>query len=402
MIEEIQDMITHGNIAHLIGEPCEICAQLEKEYKEQFIPKTIGLSYVSYWGDQVEDVACGHSIFLTDLILALDKKRYQIFALQKDLDEGAPLFQNFMVEKRDFAYGLQNFDDGFPELDILLLEWRWKIEGRNWMADGSKPPMDDYIRQEALLDHYCSVGTKVFILDTDYKLTKEDEERWPEAHILDLASKSKELSRKRTGVFWPFDMAQLTERVHCVHFPISDEHTNSYPVDPTFLISYIGNDYERDTQFKKYIGDVAELLGQGTVHVYGNWLKYPEKAVENYSKYPYVTFHPKVTKAHMEYIYSRSLCVPLLSKDDYAEHGQIAYRILEVMYNGGIPVGLKEFYNVEKYVIPELIVRSSEELVELIEKLSKQTARERVALWDKQINHFKYSAEEFINVLETI
>lgn len=366
--------------------------------------KTLGFSYVSYWGDQVEDVACGHSIFLPDLIFAAIKKNYKVFSLQEDLDKGNPEFKNFMVEKRQLAYNNIDhvFSSGLPQLDILLVEWRWKIPGRNWMEDGSTPPMKDYIRQQQLLEHYSKTNTKIFILDTDYKLTKEDEEAWPNAIILDLANRSKKLSRERTGVFWPFDMDQLKGREGCVHFPITMEENNTKPVDPNFLVSYIGNDYERDNQFKKYISDLAAMWTPGVIHVYGNWLKYPEKIIQNREKYPMVVFHPKVTKAEMEYIYSRSYCVPLLAKDDYAEHGQIAYRILEVMYNGGIPVGLKEFNGVEKYVIPELIVGSTKELADLLVKLIKQTKHERLEMWRKQINHFKYSAEEFINVLENL
>jgi len=369
--------------------------------------KNFGFSFVSYWGDQIEDIPCQHTIFLPDLVLALDKLGYKVYSMQEDLDKGKPRFQNYKVEERQKTYNMIEFTDTFPELDILLIEWRWKIPGRNWYRDGIDtsglfPPMMDYIRQTQLLDHYTNTNTKVFILDTDYKLTKEDEEKYPTAILLDLATNSKQLSRPRHGVFWPFNMDQLKEREYLVHAPYSFDQDNTYSLDPTYFLSYIGNDYERDAQFEKYIHQIAKKLPFGMVHVYGNWIKYPKKAQENWKKYFPIVFHPKVTKAHMEYIYSRSYCVPLLAKDDYAKHGQIAYRYLESMYNGTIPVGFKEFCGIEKYLIPELIVGTTDEFMVLIEKLDQQTHQERINLWKKQVNHFHYNAEEFVHELERL
>lgn len=361
--------------------------------------KSFGFSFVSYWGDQVEDIPCQHTIFLPDLIFALDRLGYKIYSMQEDLDSGNPRFQNYKVEERTQAYNMLEFTDKFPDLDILLIEWRWKIPGRNW-GDGAI--MNDYYRQIALLDYYTKTKTKVFILDTDYKLEKEDEEKYPTAILLDLATKPKYITRKRYGVFWPFDMDQLQDREYLVHEPFSFEHNNTYSLDPNHLISYIGNDYERDRQFNKYIYEVAKILPPGKVHVYGNWLKYPEKAAENMSKYYPIVFHPKVTKAHMEYIYSRSYCVPLLAKDDYATHGQIAYRYLESMYNGTLPVGFREFNKVYQYLIPELIVNNTKDFALLVEYLVNQTKEQRLNLWRKQINHFKYSAEVFVHELERL
>lgn len=361
--------------------------------------KNFGLSFVSYWGDQVEDIPCQHTIFLPDLIFSLDKLNYHVYSMQEDLDNGTPRFQNYKVEERKKAYSLVEFREDFPPLDILLIEWRWKIPGRNF---GEGAYMRDYYRQCALLDHYSKTKTKIFILDTDYKMTAEDEEEYPNAIILDLATNSKFLTRKRHGVFWPFNMEQLKDREYLVHAPFSFMHENIYSLDPNFLISYIGNDYERESQFNKYIYKVAKMLPEGTVHVYGNWLKYPGKSLQNMSKYYPVVFHPKVTKAHMEYIYSRTCCVPLLAKDDYAKHGQIAYRYLESMYNGTLPIGFREFSGVEKYLIPELIVETSNQFAELVEALRKQTREERLSLWRKQINHFHYSADEFVRMLEQL
>lgn len=365
--------------------------------------KTIGLSYFSYWGDQAKDPVCNDVIFHVDLVLELARRGYRVLSLQPDIDKGNPVFGDFLGDSRKEAWKINEFTPGTPQLDILFVQWRWKIPGRNWMEDGSKPPMMDYLRQEEILNYYHDkTDTKIFILDTDFKLTEEDERRYFKATILDISNKSKKLWSDRKSVFWPFNTKRILERKHLVRFPLQSEGENAYSLDPSNLISYIGNDYERENQFAKYIYEISKTLPPWTVHVYGNWLKYPAKAATNLKKYEGVVFHPKVTRDNFEYIYSRTLCVPLLSKDDYAEHGQMAYRILEVMYNGSIPVGLKEFYGIEKYVIPELIVGSIKEFEFLIEKLITQTPEERLALWEKQAKHFSYSAEEFVNVLERI
>lgn len=366
--------------------------------------KTIGLSYVSYWGDQVEDVACGHTIFLPDLIFALKESGYEkIYAMQDDLDDGEPEFKNYRVTDRLDAYNMQEFTKELPELDMLLVEWRWKMPGRNWFENGEAPEMNDYLRQHQILSHYHNnTDTKIIIWDTDHKLTKEDEEEWHRAEIIECSFRPKHLTRTRTSVFWPVDIQDYLLRDNTVHAPLSTTDKNTYPLDPNFIVSYIGNDYDRDEQLDKYIGGLCKLLPSGTIQLYGNWLKYPSKIMGYTKRFSGAQIHPKVTKAEMEYIYSRTTMVPLLSKDSYSKHGMVAYRVLETMYNGSIPVGVTEFADIEKLVLPELVVSSAEEMYQLAITLSRQTYEQRLDLWKRQVNHFKYSAKDFVDELERL
>lgn len=361
--------------------------------------KSIGLSYMSWWGDQYEDIVAGDAFFLTDFIIKLTGKEYTVYALQDDRDNGEPMFEGFMDLDRLVAYDNQHFTKDFPELDILWVQWRWKMPGRNYGIGAS---MNDWYRQEELLKHYHdNTDTKIFIFDADGKLTKADELAWPKAHILTVASNPKLLSQKRIQTFWPFDFTRLAEQEWRVHAPWNPTKENTYCTDPNLVLAYIGNDYERKESFDKWIGEPArDWAASKAFHVYGNWLKYPEKAIKNEEDYPDIVFHPKVTKPQMLQIYSRALFVPLLAKEEYNQLGHMTYRLPEVMYSGGIPVGFSEFTGIEKYVIPELVVEDQEQYKKLITKLMCQSHKERIDLWKKQINHFTYGPDEYIDILE--
>ncbi len=370
------------------------------------VRKKFGISCRTYWGDQMEDVASGDALYYTDLIMHLVDCKYLVYWMQEDLDKRYPVFKGMKAAERKEAYSrlyLSTASPLWPDLDYLLIQWRWKMPGRNWYASGSMeaPPNNDYLRQIEMLTHYSREDTKIFILDADYKLTEEDEQMWPDATILEVSKTPKFLTRKRKSIMWPFYFEHLADMKKSVHDPFNEKEVNTYSLDPNFLVSYIGNDYERDNQFRKYMSDVANLFAKdgrsGVIHAYGNWLKYPDKIKRNKKEYSNVVFHPKVARDAMEYIYSRTLCVPLLAKDEYALHGMMACRIYEAMYNGSIPIGFSEFNNISDYVIDELIVGTSTEFYNLIKRLEQQTPKQRTDLWMKQIKHINYGPKEFLN-----
>jgi hypothetical protein len=365
--------------------------------------KSIGLSYMAYWGDQFEDIASGDVFFLPDLILGLDKAGYKVYALQEDLDKQQPRFENFLVEDRTKAYNLINFTKELPDLDIVVVEWRWKMDGRNWNGEDGRDsvPMDDYYRQMEILEYYHNhTNTQVFIIDSDHKLSEDDERKWFKARILTFAQFPKEIIKKRQYVYWPFDSKRLTDREKYVHAPFSYRQENTYCTDPNFILSYIGNNYERDNEFNYWIGGIEHLLNS-RIHLYGNWAKYPNKLLTLQESHSSIVFHPKITKADMTYIYSRSLAVPLLAKDDYNTYGHMTHRLEEVMYSGSLPIGFAHFKGIEKFVIPELIAKDDTHFFGILEKLAGQTYEERLELWKKQINHFQYGPDDFIKVLES-
>jgi hypothetical protein len=59
-----------------------------------------------------------------------------------------------LLEAGDDLGGVYTFDAGLPELDVLFLEWRWSILGRNTTPCGTPGHTCDLHRQEELLDHY--------------------------------------------------------------------------------------------------------------------------------------------------------------------------------------------------------------------------------------------------------
>src|SRR5262245_53401099 len=57
------------------------------------------------------------------------------------------------------------WDDGMPDLDAMIFEWRWPLPGRNITACGSPRHTCDLHRQTELVGHYTDAGLPTLIWD---------------------------------------------------------------------------------------------------------------------------------------------------------------------------------------------------------------------------------------------
>lgn len=278
------------------------------------------------------------------------------------------------IDKFQTPLGKLNHDDGFPELDVLFLEWRWKT----YKNDRTHPSFNkalyepDYDRQVQLIEHY-KTRCPIIAWDTDHKITADDELRWPELLIADPALLPRPLTRQRARLpFW------------------SDWNSLISVSSPLPIYGLVGNNYERDEQFKKYYFDVQNTVRSKGVQVsmYGNWLQNsPERQSPQslISDNPYVSFGHRMNFYDSMHVMNTFICTTHVSKQSYYETGFISPRYFEA-----VAVGCPALMPEEMAAGPagplfdEYIVKSSTDVFLAIKKLNCLSMNDRKGIVDRQ------------------
>lgn len=345
----------------------------------------LGISSWSYFGDNNPDSPSGANFYMSSIILECKKRGWEVFWMQpnRDAEFAEVKFENFLPKERKEAYEYTKFvhELAIPVLDILLIEWRWPIEGRNFgtcIEDNYTP---DLKIQRQLLDMYKDTGTKIVVWDQDYK----------------IANDAFELLYKIKAKIIETSVIPMSQRHRC-HVPFDFSlfsHVDLHG-DTRDEIVYIGNNYERSEKHIDIVDAAADLI---PTSFYGNWLKYNNDCL---SKYASIEFKKRLTKAEFGHAMSTALLVPLLAKKEYFEHGFMTARILEALYFGALPVGFRDFNGIEFYVIPELIISNKKELVELYDRINGDIQLYR-DLWHTQVTKLEFMhVKHFIDLLERI
>ena len=381
----------------------------------------IWLSIFGPIGDWVTDTPTWVNTFLHWLILEAKARWEEIHWMLKDFDKDNKVFLNYYPEEREEAYDyIKKSETWFPELTHLYLEWRFPIPGRNTIdAKWSSNYMNDLERQWEILEHYLkNTDCKISIQDVDHKMTEEEELKlielanWDKSRIKLFETALKPKAWRHLDRLWanvPFDIERLKEHwLPRVKAPYKTWQTNNDILDPSKILSYIGNNYEREEVIKRVLNpltwveitpehplwdvlDWREILS--FVDFYWNWTKYPEKikALREDWTFTNMNYHNRVTKEAMDYIYSNSLAVPLFAKQSYLDNWFMTPRYLEVINAGWIVIWMWDFYWIEKFVQPEMIIRYNEDktdnnLEELIEKLASMSYEERKETYLRQFD----------------
>ena len=266
--------------------------------------------------------------------------------------------------------GVEYDDMGYPEGDILYVEWRWPT----WKNSGVNPAEPDYKRQCAALDYYHEQGIPIIIVDGDLKMTPEEELRWPNAILADACVEPQHQTRKRITIPWCNYMKRYFE-----------------PVEYSYNYTYVGNNYEREHQFTKYYTDPSRYLRERGIQtsIYGNWLqKSPERKDPGLllAQTPNVAFGPRLAYKDIFGVLNSSITVAHITKDAYTPFGNITGRFFEAIksnvpalvpieFDHAIPVGLAD---------KSLLVESTQDVIEKVMWLSTLNAAQRKALVDAQ------------------
>ena len=330
----------------------------------------------------------GNAFYSWSIIHALLERGHQVYRMMSDRDDeavfkfGKNAFKSFARDKRFSVY--HSLINKWPmDLDVLFLEWRFPIPGRNCEIEKTnlqyQPDLDI---QNRMLKKYANTKTKIIILDLDYKITEEDEKKVNPHCIFETSNKPKNTWSNRVLVDIPFDFDEI----------------DTFEIKPAnFLkhIVYVGNRYERDRMVDEYLAPLMDL----NINLYGNWLEGGRDSREKWSNF---TYYDRISLIDFRRVYQNACATILLSKDEYLKHGFMTARILESIFFGTIPIGLNEFYRIKKYLPEYLIIKEANEAREIINKSLTDYAW-RVKEIIKLRNNLKMmDCRNFVKVIEDI
>ncbi|MGH3754925.1 MAG: hypothetical protein ACRDRP_19950 [Pseudonocardiaceae bacterium] len=285
----------------------------------------IGYSFWGFLGPGVADTPDGGRSHRRVLVDGLRSRGHDIVFLQPDRDS---------AEAGLDLSEVYTWDVGLPEIDVLFLEWRWPIPGRNTTSCGAAGHTCDLHRQQQLLDCYTHArGTSTILWDKDRQLPPDDPLR-------------------QTGNVVVCEAAlHPTPGAASLLFPVADHALDA--ADPAALaaasrklpLAYVGNQYDRDTAFDAFFAPAAATHPH---LVAGKWTCT--------DAWPHVTFIGRVPFTAVAKIYSSTLATVLLLPDRYARVGQMTQRLGEAVLAGCLPLtpatirGAAQFTPVELHV----------------------------------------------------
>ncbi|MCX5604879.1 hypothetical protein OOK29_42820 [Streptomyces phaeochromogenes] len=308
----------------------------------------IGYSFWGFLGNGITDTPDGGRSHRLPLINALIDRGHEVVFLQSNRD---------LLEAGEDLRDAYAFDGGFPDIDILFLEWRWPIERRNTTQCGTEGHACDLHRQADLLKHYSTQrGLPTVIWDKDRQLRLESPwRRAPKTAVCEAA-------------------LEPTQDAHRLLFPVDDRLLAQ--ADPIALstqprdiaLGYAGNQYDRDEPFDRFVSPAAACVEH---QVGGKWTRT--------SRWPHVTFLGRIPFEQVKHLYSRSLATVLLLPERYATSGQMTQRIFEAVLAGCLPLAPSDIRHVNRFVPEGLIVHSGRQVIQRIRHLQAIAGTEQHA-----------------------
>ncbi|WP_329295954.1 hypothetical protein [Streptomyces pseudovenezuelae] len=298
----------------------------------------IGYSFWGFLGNGVTDTPDGGRSHRRPFIDALIARGHDIVFLQADRDR---------LEAGDDLVGAYTFDDGTPGIDVLFLEWRWAITGRNTTVCGTEGHTCDLHRQAQLIKHYTvRHRTPTVIWDKDRTLRAESVWRRTAHALVCEAALAPTLGARS------------------LLFPVADDLIAQ--ADPATLaarprdlaLGYVGNQYDRDEPFDRYFAPAAARVEH---LVAGKWTKT--------DRWPDVHFVGRIPFEAAAGVYGRSLATVLMVPARYAAVGQMTQRIFEAVLGGCLPLVPTDVRFADRFVPEELIVRSGRDVIERLSYL---------------------------------
>lgn len=322
-----------------------------------------GFAYVGYQGDhRPVSSPDGGSTSMWPILRAFQEAGWRTYLMHEDLDRtcydrmGDKLFTGPCAQKRLQTYRstIKQHDPAWPmtkgmykvrelpELDILLMEWRWII------PEKTQPYL---ARQRELLARYGETSTKILIYDTDHKLTAEDELCLPSnAIIVEPSFRPRFLTRSRRTLHYATDIALLVAGRDCIND--ITKHDN---------LCYVGNRYERDQEVRDWLHPISKDV---RISIVGKW----EPIDHVRTMWPDIRFESRLNAAEFKNWIAMADAVPLLAKKSYHETGLMALRVFEAVMNGTLPISLSTFTGA--HLITARVAESAEHLREHCRKIT--------------------------------
>lgn len=298
----------------------------------------IGYSFWGFLSNGITDTPDGGRSHRRPLIDALLDRGHEIVFLQANRD---------LLEAGDNLSRAYNFDHGIPDIDVLFLEWRWPIDGRNTSSCGAEGHTCDLHRQAELVKQYSvQSGTPTVIWDKDRQLRADSLwRRAPRVAVCEAA-------------------LAPTPGAHRLLFPVDDRLLDR--ADPSALarqlreiaLGYVGNQYDRDEHFHQYFAPAAACFEH---QVAGKWT--------STARWPHVSFLGRIPFEQAHHLYSGALATVLMLPERYAASGQMTQRIFESVLAGCVPLAPADILHAEQFVPEDLVVKTGSQVIRQVKRL---------------------------------
>ncbi|GAA1393453.1 hypothetical protein ACFQZ4_37815 [Catellatospora coxensis] len=298
----------------------------------------IGYSFWGFLGPGVTDTPDGGRSHRRTLIDALFARGHDIVFLQPDRD---------LAEAGTVLPPRYTWDAGLPEIDALMLEWRWPIPGRNDTWCGAPGHTCDLHRQTDLVAHYTHrLRTPTILWDKD---------RWLPAH---------DPMRTLPHVAVCEPALHPSPGATSLLFPVSDHALDT--ADPWRLartdrhldLAYVGNQYDRDAMFDQFFAPAAATRPHV---VAGKWT--------DTTAWPQVRFTGRIPFEAVAAIHATSLATVLLLPRRYAAVGHMTQRLFESVLAGCLPITPRLIRSAAKFAPDQLHVRDSADVARICDRL---------------------------------
>jgi hypothetical protein len=295
-------------------------------------PMRIGYSYWGFLTTGVLNTPDGSRANRRSVIDALEQAGHQVVLLQSNRD---------LVEAGVDQTGRYRFDEGLPELDGIVYEWRWPLPGRNTTTCGTGGHTCDLHRQQQLLEHYTyGRDLPTIVWDLDRRLPSDDG------------------LRGRANVRVAEYALLPTPGAVTVACPVPDELLDS--CDPSALagsardleLLYVGNQYGRDDAFDRLFAPTAAELRH---RVAGTWT--------DIAAWPQVQFTGRCRFDEVAGLHRRSLATLLLLPERYRAVGHQTCRLFEAVTQGCLPLTPADTVCAEQFTPPQLHVRDAADVI---------------------------------------
>lgn len=327
----------------------------------------IGYSYWGFLTGAIEDTPDGARFVRPILVREMLQRKWTVICLQKNREPEEFLFNDKLT-----------YSSEFPDIDLLFLEWRWPIPGRNTEQDKEemrKGYTPDLERQMELLSEYTiKRKTITLIWDGDRQLTEEEKKGLDEYNVVYLEP-AFVLRKDFKTLMFPIDFERIDEIYPKGNF------------NRQYLMGFIWNNYKKDFQINRYLNPVANFL-KGKIHFWGNWTKYPRKFPAIKRKFPNIIFHDRISFNDATKLYQTLGSTMYLCPKIFSDIGSISPRFLEAIFYK-CPLFIPAEVKGAELLLPKRnIINDFYDLAHQVMSLRKMSSKQRIRFINNQTNKF--------------
>lgn len=310
----------------------------------------IGYSFWGFLGTGITDTPDGGRSHRRVLVDGLRDSGHEIVFMQANRDRD---------EVGHDLTGTYRWDGGLPDVDVLFLEWRWPIPGRNTTRCGSPGHTCDLHRQQQLLDHYTAHGVPTLLWDKDRQLRPDDLLR----HVRNVVVCEPALYPSPGAVSLLFPVADTA--LQCA----DSLALTAAPRDLPLL--YVGNQYDRDDALDRYFAPAARRYP----HIIAG--KWPRT-----ERWPELNFWGRIPFPGVATLYQRAVATVLLLPERYARVGHMTQRLFEAVLAGCLPLTPVTIRSADRLIPPELHIIDGDDAREKIGMLMTMAPARRAEVLD--------------------